>query len=90
MPKVWAQNDLELPDGAVYIGRPSKWGNPYTMLGERNRGDVIRRFREYVLSNPLLMAAAQRELRGRDLYCPGNCKPRACHGDVWLEVANAS
>lgn len=27
-----------MPEGAVYVGRPSKWGNPYLLF------DVIRRF----------------------------------------------
>jgi hypothetical protein len=28
------------------------------------------------------------ELRGLDLVCPGNCKPRPCHADLLLELAN--
>jgi hypothetical protein len=28
------------------------------------------------------------ELCGFDLVCPGNCKPRPCHADVLLELAN--
>lgn len=27
-----------MPEGAVYVGRPTKWGNPYTLAGARETG----------------------------------------------------
>jgi hypothetical protein len=38
--------------------------------------------------DPLWVRAHVSELRGVDLVCPGNCKPRPCHADVLLELAN--
>ena len=73
----------------VYIGRPSKWGNPiYVKPGYDRVADperILARYREYVLSRPDLVAALP-ELRGKVLGCW--CAPRPCHGDVLLEVAN--
>lgn len=74
-----------VPAGAVYIGRPSKWGNPFVIGRDGSREDVIAKYREYVLGNKALMAALH-ELRGKDLVCW--CAPCACHGDVLLELAN--
>lgn len=73
-----------LPPGAVYVGRPSKWGNPFE-LGRDDRPTVIARFRAYLLNNPRLLADLH-ELRGRDLVCW--CAPAACHADVLRELAN--
>jgi hypothetical protein len=33
MPKVWNKRDPNCPKDAVYVGRPSKWGNPYKIGG---------------------------------------------------------
>ena len=75
----------------VYIGRPSKWGNPFTHLVGSSiakfqvatRDDAISRYREWVLTQPQLMEALP-ELRGKILGCW--CKPQACHGDVLVEL----
>lgn len=31
-----------MPEGAVYVGRPSKWGNPYTVAMMQARIDELR------------------------------------------------
>ena len=74
-----------IPAGAVYIGRPSKWGNPFVIGKDGSRGEVITKYRAHLLRNTQLMAALP-ELRGKDLVCW--CAPCACHGDVLLELAN--
>ncbi len=38
--------------------------------------------------DPRWIRAHVSELRGLDLVCPGNCKPKACHADILLELAN--
>jgi hypothetical protein len=72
--------------GGVYIGRPSKFGNPFVIGRDGNRAEVIRKYEEWLLAQPALVEAARRELRGHDLRC--FCAPLACHGDVLLRVAN--
>ncbi len=69
----------------IYIGRPSRWGNPYTVGRDGSRERVIAMYEEYIRSQPHLMAALP-GLRGKTLGCW--CKPKACHGDVLVELAN--
>jgi hypothetical protein len=69
----------------VYIGRPSKWGNPFEIGRDGDRETVIRKYREWVVTQPHLMAALP-ELRGKVLGCW--CAPKACHGDVLSSLAN--
>lgn len=71
---------------AVFVGRPSKWGNPFVIGKDGNREEVIEKFRRWFMKQPKLVAMAKKELRGRDLAC--FCAPMACHGDILLEVAN--
>ena len=72
------------PAGAVVVGRPTKWGNPF-------RGDPVvsvELYRDHVHRTPDLMRAAPRELGGHDLccWCPLD---QPCHADVLLAIANA-
>ena len=85
MPKVLNKKVTGVPDGAVYIGRPGKWGNPFVIGRDGTRGEVVAKYRAYLLGNRALMAALP-ELTGKDLVCW--CAPEACHGDVLLELAN--
>ncbi len=71
----------------VYIGRPSKWGNPFVVGKHGTREQVIERYERWLLGNDALMAALP-ELRGKVLGCW--CAPRACHGEVLVRLANAA
>jgi hypothetical protein len=85
MPKVWKRGDPNIPAGAVYIGRPSTWGNPYSIGRGRSRAEVIAAYREWLFTCNLI-GDVIRELKGKDLIC--HCAPKPCHGDVLLEIAN--
>jgi len=69
----------------VYIGRPSKWGNPYLIGKDGTRKETIKKYRNYLLSNKDLLNDLH-ELEGKVLGCW--CKPKACHGDVLAELVN--
>ena len=76
----------------VYIGRPSRWGNPYShkdgTLAEfkvGSRREAISKYEEYLLQNEELMASLH-ELKGKILGCW--CKPASCHGDILAKYAN--
>ena len=74
----------------VYIGRPSKWGNPYKIGRDGTRAEVIAKYEEWVRRRSDLMAALP-ELQGRVLGCW--CKVRGhepCHGDVLAEICNGT
>lgn len=68
----------------VYIGRPSKWGNPFEIGRDGSREEVIQKYREWVKGQPRLMGALG-ELKGKVLGCW--CSPKPCHGDVLAELA---
>lgn len=68
----------------MYIGRGSEWGSPFVIGQHGDRAEVIRKYREYLLSTPELLWKVQ-TLRGKSLGC--FCSPQACHGDVLSEVA---
>lgn len=86
MPKVLNKRASE-GDG-VYIGRPSKWGNPFVIGDNGTRTEVIQKYRKWLSSQPELMEAVRKELKGKNLVC--YCAPLACHGDVLLEIANGT
>jgi hypothetical protein len=69
----------------VYIGRPSKWGNPFKMGPDGNRATVIEKYRKYLLGNDELLADLG-ELKDKVLGCW--CHPRPCHGDVLADLVN--
>ena len=67
----------------IYIGRPSRWGNPFSIGPDGTRKEVIDKYRQFILTHPQLMEDLH-ELRGKTLGC--FCKPLPCHGDVLVEL----
>ena len=77
----------------VYIGRPSKWGNPFTHIGSSKPGvimvetreEAIERYRDWILNGDgQHLLADLPELKDKVLGCW--CKPNACHGDILVEL----
>ena len=68
----------------IYIGRPSKWGNPFVIGADGTRAQVIRKYEQWLLGQPGLMADLH-ELTGKTLGCW--CAAGPCHGDVLLRLA---
>ena len=84
-----------MPEGAIYVGRPTKWGNPLTVgkgrwinwnkkiyLGD-NHKLCVDFYREWISGQDEDFS----KLRGHDLvcWCPLD---QPCHADVLLELAN--
>ena len=87
----------DIPPGAIYVGRPTKWGNPWRVDDSLSREEAVILYRmelvgagriEYHLSDQITPEIVRRELRGKDLvcWCPLD---GPCHADVLLELANA-
>lgn len=91
-----------IPAGAVYVGRPTPWGNPwrigqhYRLPGQptvhvRDQEQATGLYRQTLATMPALVAKARRELAGRDLACwcrlPEPGEPDHCHAAVLLDVA---
>lgn len=89
-----------IPEGAVYVGRGSLWGNPFShRKGTKaaaivdSREDAIEAYRLWLTTDLEIVGwpKPSREqvtaLAGRTLVC--YCAPKWCHGDVLLELAAA-
>ena len=92
MPKALNKRIDNIPPDAIYVGRPSKWGNPYAIGRDGTREEVIARYRTWLGTMIYDFDILHRrlnieELRGKDLVCW--CSPLPCHADVLLELANA-
>lgn len=85
-PRVLNKKKDSIPEGSVYIGRPSKWGNPFVIGRDGTRDEVVRKYELWLSRRPDLLMAAKKELNGKNLVC--FCAPLACHGNVLLTVAN--
>lgn len=85
MPRVLNIRLDQIPKGAVFIGRPSKWGNQFVIGRDGSRAQVIEKHRLHLKEHQELLEAARRELAGKDLVC--FCSPEPCHGDTLLRVA---
>jgi len=74
-----------MPEGAVYVGRPSEWGNPYNT---GNRDVDAEAYSVLIHSSRWIIERIKQQLRGKDLacWCPLGMP---CHADILLEVANA-
>jgi hypothetical protein len=86
-------------DYDVYIGRPSRWGNPYSHLAHSaarfhaaSRGDAIILYEKWLLDHPDLLKRLP-ELKGKRLGCW--CRPAEgfrgrllCHGQILAALAD--
>lgn len=76
----------------IYIGRPSKWGNPFShkddTLAEfkvNSREEAISEYSKWIQKQPELLNSLH-ELKDKTLGC--FCKPSKCHGDVLVKLVN--
>ena len=67
----------------VYIGRPSKWGNPFIIGRDGDRQEVIAKYEGWIITRPKLIEALP-ELQNKVLGCW--CSPKACHGEVLIAL----
>jgi len=78
-------------DNFVYIGRGSKWGNPYTHIKGKtkaqflvkDREEAIEKYDEWIRQQPELLKDLH-ELKGKRLGC--YCRPHKCHGDILCDL----
>ena len=73
----------EIPHGAVYVGRPTVYGNPFS---NGTKAQNIADFREYAQERIVKQPHWLDRLKGKDVICW--CSPAGCHGEVLIELAN--
>src|SRR6185312_9595194 len=79
----------------VLIDRSTIYGNPYShkkgtkaKFITKSRKESIKCFRKWIYTQPELIKQAKKELKDRILGCW--CKPKAFHGDIWVEILDNS
>lgn len=93
-PRVYnLKTDTNIPEDAVNIMRPSKWGNPFKLSDYNNDRDLVLDLYEKWLYNeiqktPSFLKMIRDELGGKHLVCC--CHPKKCHGHILLNIANQS
>ena len=95
------QKGWRMPPNTVKVDRTTPWGNPFVVgkPGGVFSAEVVDRrhawqlYRSVAIDNERLIAAAQKELRGKNLACwcplPGPYEQDCCHAAVLLELANS-
>lgn len=68
----------------VFIGRPSKFGNPFKIGRDGNREQVIKKFKKYfcqrLKNDPAFKKSVQNLIDVETIGC--YCAPEPCHGDI--------
>lgn len=92
----------KMPPNTVFVGRPTRWGNPYKVGRDGTAAECVEKYKKLFLpythhppTNGLddffisqsTIEAAQSELRGKNLACWCPLDQR-CHADVLLHIAN--
>ena len=82
-----------MPANAIYVGRPTVWGNPYVVGSELMNGETltaekaVELYEQHRADN-----FSDRDIRhclhGKDLAC-WCALDEACHADVLLRIANS-
>lgn len=76
-----------MPENTVYVGRPTRWGNPYRIGRQGGAAECVRAYRSWLRTMPILLQDIRTQLRGKNLacWCPLD---QPCHADVLIELAN--
>lgn len=79
-----------LPQNVIYIGRPSKYGNPFSSKnGLLTKEECVAKHRVFlyssIIENPSLFLEIKHDLLGKDVacWCKHPKRPKACHGDTF-------
>lgn len=85
-----------LPAGAIFIGRPSPFGNPFTHLKNTNapcevetRDEAVRRYAYWLAESAeaetarqMVKELAQKVFMGETIHLLCYCAPQSCHGNI--------
>ena len=84
----------KMPENTVYVGRPTKFGNPFFANVYEPFSNLlvtqeiaVSRYKSWILSNENLLQVVKKELKGKNLACFCSLH-KPCHADILLEIAN--
>jgi len=83
----------KIPANAIYVGRPTVWGNPYVVGSQLMNGETLTAEKAVALYEQHLADNFNERdirhcLRGKDLAC-WCALDQPCHADVLLRIANS-
>ena len=102
-PKVYNKRSKNIPSDAVYVGRPSKWGNPYKIGGNVRLEDPNYPDKFFVKTNitreeclnlyrQYIRSCIETNMLNIEELRGKDlvcwCAPKPCHADILLELAN--
>jgi Domain of unknown function (DUF4326) len=80
---VYNKHHKNAPPDAIYIGRGSRWGNPFKIGPDGTRDEVCDKHAAHLdtlIHARYLSLEELADLHGKDLVC--FCAPARCHGDT--------
>lgn len=72
----------------VYVGRGSKWGNPFKLPDDGDRNQVCKCYEKHYLPHKPSLLNDGASLIGKVLGC--YCAPEKCHAESLVDLANKS
>jgi len=74
-----------MPENTVYVGRPSKWGNPYAYIYEYSLYKSLEKYQDWLYEKMQKDPAFLDPLEGKNLacWCPLS---RTCHADILIAM----
>ncbi len=80
----------------VYIGRGSRWGNPFVIGVDGDRDEVISKCEDWIMG--VIQVTKAKCDKAKVPYNPPTieeirtlgcfCKPLSCHGDIYARLAD--
>ena len=85
MKRIRYRRGQKLPANTKYVGRPSRWGNPWKVTDDYPLGLVLHMYEIWLKTRLRSEPDFLEPLRGYNLscYCPLD---QACHADILLEA----
>jgi hypothetical protein len=77
----------KMPPNTIYVGRPTKWGNPFPVGNGVTAATAVAYYRSSQCLHALIISFDLLKLRGKNLAC-WCALDQPCHADVLLELAN--
>ena len=79
--RIWNRRFKNAPEDAIYGGRPSPWGNPYTIGEDCDRHQALEQFTDYAIRRLKAEPDWLEPLKeSNDWVCW--CAPEDCHLEV--------
>ncbi len=82
----YPRRDGKLPEGARYVGRPSRWGNPYPITDMTPASEAVRLYRQWALDQLDNDPAWLDPLKGASALACACAADQPCHAEALVEL----